>query len=446
MERNCNRKRHLHLRGKDDKGFDHRHAPHSKAKNNFRRHQHHHQYRNTNHRRNQGTLQREVETDNAQKPVQLADLPWDIIFHVLSWLPTKSLVRFRAVSKTWFRFLTWDFHFINLHCNHVLRDQTDNFILSRINYLYFIEKQKHRWNVTKLPFKHELQHGLEVVDTCNGLLCLAYGSNLPTYIYNPVTREGQKIPQLKLYLFCNRPTFCFDAKTNKYKLLVMGNSDCGLGNLAGYILTLGETCWRKLDVPNDAGFLYVFEEPKSVCCSGELYWIFKNDTWSGDLDKCILSMDISNEKFRIINFPKNVSWKEFYDREVFRSEPCVIVFRKYLTLVAITYMWSIENPVQVHIWQLVNHEKIIWSNRRTYGGVFPDGLVKVLGTVNDDSLLLSIKLKHGYDLCVYTPESEIVDSVASAIPSDFNVFPFVPSLVSVPTTSEPSYSLQLGGR
>ncbi|KAJ8420739.1 hypothetical protein Cgig2_010909 [Carnegiea gigantea] len=126
---------------------------------------------------------------------ELMDLPVDSMFDILLRFPAKPLMQFKSVCKLWYQIICSP-HFANLHFDKTLTltlTQMGNanlrFIFSS-PYLSCADFDTFG-NITELdhPLRKIGQGFVDVVGSCNGLLCLCkcyYDSDLT--LYNPTTR------------------------------------------------------------------------------------------------------------------------------------------------------------------------------------------------------------------------------------------------------------------
>ncbi|KAK3193321.1 hypothetical protein Dsin_024631 [Dipteronia sinensis] len=148
--------------------------------------------------------------------------PSELIVDILSYLPVKSLCRFKCVSKSWSVSITHP-RFIKLH---QARNRRQKFLLVNGESLYHVDPdtsllhQELSLSYCKVfpnkhdrPFKEEHDHRnfrdcRWVSESSNGLFCVSGSSNglfctqmidppdLDFFVYNPSTRESKKIPNI----------------------------------------------------------------------------------------------------------------------------------------------------------------------------------------------------------------------------------------------------------
>lgn len=151
-------------------------------------------------------------------------LPLEMMDEILSWLPVKSLCRFRCVSKPW-RNLISDPKFVKMHGDRAI--QNEHVFRQRQRVIYTNRPLTHRSVSNKIrPFSiysfdlnsniatlseydfvpTKLNHVfssklkrfvISWVSCCNGLLlCKLHGQGVSTglYLLNPATRESKELP------------------------------------------------------------------------------------------------------------------------------------------------------------------------------------------------------------------------------------------------------------
>lgn len=76
--------------------------------------------------------------DNSKTTMPAEDIPQDIIMDILSRLPVKSLLRFRSVSKEWYKLIS-DPHFIKLHVNQCTKNNHRGKLVNYIHSMAYRE-------------------------------------------------------------------------------------------------------------------------------------------------------------------------------------------------------------------------------------------------------------------------------------------------------------------
>ncbi|KAM3695649.1 hypothetical protein ACB098_07G149100 [Castanea mollissima] len=170
-------------------------------------------------------------------------LPPEILPNILLRLPTKSIVKFTCVCKTW-RSLIRNPDFISAHLK--LSNHNQPLLLFRFcsdwlqDAMFSMQRDTHEKEVYKLycdnqdfnehtrfdfPFRTQAQVLSGVVGTCNGLVCVKVDCfSRRIILWNPCVRMFVVLPEpnvtYQLYGGCCASAgFGFDSKTNDYKVV-----------------------------------------------------------------------------------------------------------------------------------------------------------------------------------------------------------------------------------
>ncbi|XP_050209277.1 F-box protein CPR1-like [Mercurialis annua] len=227
------------------------------------------------------------------------DVPIDVICGILSYLPVKSVLRFRCVSKSWYSLIN-DSHFKKLH---LLRSHDQVLILQ-------LQCSDKYYSFYGGPFFDELISGestqmeslftpipnppicnrTKVLAACDGLLlvrnCDNYGQ---LTLLNPSTRERRSLQDVKYCDFTPNGSFYdlgYDSSTDDYKVLLRQTffrSDRKPWQEIN-ILSVKTNCWRKFN------YVGVFGERKNaVNLNGSLNWVHMH---------CCTPEQVSKGKFK----------------------------------------------------------------------------------------------------------------------------------------------------
>ncbi|XP_009768453.1 putative F-box protein At1g60370 [Nicotiana sylvestris] len=207
----------------------------------------------------------------------------DIVFEILTWLPAKSLIRFKCISKTWNTLIGHP----NLAKLHNTRSQvrpSATHLLFELgigrDYINVYPVPKNRRVILGPKFTSYLpmpRFSLELAmprhysylricsNHCNGVVCLYNFRDTQVYLFNVTTREIKALP-FSLNQASDPELFLgFDIVLGNYKLLhVFEESNNQL--LKSRILTLGTDSWRKIYMPSN------FNKPRRcIFLNGMLY-------------------------------------------------------------------------------------------------------------------------------------------------------------------------------
>ncbi|KAJ9154402.1 hypothetical protein P3X46_027739 [Hevea brasiliensis] len=248
----------------------------------------------------------------------MGNLPPDIIIHILSRLPVKSLLRFKCVCKSWCSIIS-DPQFIRTHLNLA----RERLILTSPSLRSFYSVRYEENNdaiAVELDFPVEKNSYDEVTyfGSCNGLLCLSPEPDT-FLLFNPSTRESRKVPKVKndCFPFSRYLTrafthgFGYDHSVDDYKFVKIA--------LGIYVLvySLKTNTWKGVqDFPyNSHG-----SDPEKPL-NGALHWIVsRTEDWQES--QLIGAYDLAEEKFQD-SFPP-FSAKNFYVIEVLGGCLCIL--------------------------------------------------------------------------------------------------------------------------
>ncbi|PIA33329.1 hypothetical protein AQUCO_04100030v1 [Aquilegia coerulea] len=271
----------------------------------------------------------------AKKSLSL-NLPAEVVIEILSWLPIKSISRFRCVSKFWHHLLTKDIHFTKLYqdrCNKnpgilVIRrefnapnddEEEDIIILSDSD--EDEEEEEEILGDTKEIVKFYCAIDLTacnesieldssylpsfcyIYGICNGLVCLA-DDEYNFCIWNPLLKDHVVIPCLPSsshFPGCDEVTsagFGYNQDTNQCIVITFCIID---RKEAGYmshvsLYTLGrDSAWRTIE-----GVPY-FVDSHATPINGALHWLAFTQSLT-----LILSFNMNDEVFQEIPPPNDV--------------------------------------------------------------------------------------------------------------------------------------------
>lgn len=361
---------------------------------------------------------------------QLLDnhLPQELITEILSWLPLKSLLRFRCVSTIWLRLLTADTAFFQLHHHRSSKTKNHNFVLivgsehpKSVTAIYNVQEYARApASPVKLdlPFD-EMNYPYGI---CNGLLYLTADDYSPDlFICNPLTGDHVSIqcPRIPLRYPLGGRKFNFGfgpcQGNNHYKVVRLLSSKYVSEFQSDVVVhTLGTDSWRTLEsIPYK-----ILSNPKLVC--GALHWLgalsgssFQNE---------IVSFDIETEIFRGIQPPNDVQFKP----------PLIVVTIGDLN--GLLHIYSCELGQSLQIWAMKNYGAVdSWAKLYQLDGSMCFSLCSLLEpqvvTDNGDIILLHRAL-YGSDIVFYNPATNSITSFITFLLGRFSGYCYVGSLIS----------------
>jgi F-box interacting protein len=249
-------------------------------------------------------------------------LPEEMVVKILSWLPPKSLIRFKCVSKRWHALIgNPDFLSKNL-LNHSILTQNP---CDPRRLTLFIARDKsdfckriHSFRsydslccASQTPLNFPPEPPLfDVVVSCNGLLCLWDVMRNNLYLWNPATPSDLKaIPAAPSR--CHAETgaarddlgfhqvgFGFDSVSNDFKVVTLVDEDED-GFLEAKMYSLRSGCWRLLDMSVNFELHLVSQ---SAALDGVFLWHVDDE--DGDyMDDRIVAFDFREEEFVTMTSP-----------------------------------------------------------------------------------------------------------------------------------------------
>lgn len=169
-------------------------------------------------------------------------IPHEIIFEIFSWLPVKSLMRFKCVSGLC-NSLIFESDFLHIHrC----RSSRTNFLLHDGIFFYAADLKEDE-NISASLLLTERLHTYSGLNCANGLFCVWEQYNgQPALIFNPSTREVRFLPDPNKGRSCGNYLIGFEPQENKYKVFL---SEEKFGIKKRWVLTLGiDECGERLKV------------------------------------------------------------------------------------------------------------------------------------------------------------------------------------------------------
>ncbi|XP_059281437.1 putative F-box protein At1g32420 [Lycium ferocissimum] len=227
-------------------------------------------------------------------------IPQEIIFEIFSWLPVKSLMRFKCVIKFFNSLVSGSDFTDSYRCRSMTHHGGGTKLFFHEEKGFYMAEQKEDGKISVTLFQTEKLDGLHCysgscLDCVNGLFCVWEPICVRrAAIFNPTTREVRFLPDLnKEVSWCNY-SLGFESEEKKYKVL-LSTEHVREGCRKIWVLTLGEDeSWREIQSISP-DIVYIMP---SVCINGVIYRFVY---WSSKANiRSIAAFDIKSEKFNII--------------------------------------------------------------------------------------------------------------------------------------------------
>ncbi|XP_071703541.1 F-box/kelch-repeat protein At3g06240-like [Rutidosis leptorrhynchoides] len=239
-------------------------------------------------------------------------IPFELITEILYRLPSKSIGRFRCVSKEWLSLLSSP-QFIKTHQNTLNR----NYLFYHQTWLtdgsYFIPFHYHEEEKEEsVPIKLQLllpdANPIIIDGSCNGLILLSAfrddSDHETLVVLNPTTREFVEFPDCDLeghqIVSCIMRGLGYDSVTDDYKVVTINH----LVNLNGadimcvHVYSLRKNTWtRVMDYPNK---YFPFNIKSTALVNGSFHWVA---TKFSDHTKVIFAFSLADENFSEVPLP-----------------------------------------------------------------------------------------------------------------------------------------------
>ncbi|CAH9076394.1 unnamed protein product [Cuscuta epithymum] len=236
-------------------------------------------------------------------------LPPEIIAEILQWLPVKSVLKFRCVSKLWLSLISSD-HFIQSRPKkpRVLTKLMTRSTLQIMDCCLESALCSRTFCETAIPFPVEVDcDRISIVDSCNGLLCLATDHHV--ILWNPATRESKMVPhvaaaEVEPKSYDHEIGFGFGESCGDYKVvkLIEGRGDASKRIIVASVYSLKTDTWKSIE---DIEGRLMSRKGKFV--DGKLYWAMiyncgrrKWKQCSGKAVAGVLCVDVKTETYEEI--------------------------------------------------------------------------------------------------------------------------------------------------
>ncbi|XP_076909985.1 F-box/kelch-repeat protein At3g06240-like [Bidens hawaiensis] len=236
------------------------------------------------------------------------DLCEEMIVEIFSRLPSKSLLRFRSLSKSLYTSIGSP-GFIRLH---TLRSPEKVLIKHKIQKKHFytlhLEADQFPYNNNTntaggiTPVAHPFSD-FRVIGSCNGILCLCKYQQNPI-LWNPSTRRKVTVPNSPIWrgIHCSEfeYVFGFDPVIDDYKILRITNSKY----YSSYVYTMKTHIWRA-----------IASSPRMDSCMSSQHCLFNGAShcvafqYGGGYPHFIMKFDFTSEVFFEIELAEP-SWEK----------------------------------------------------------------------------------------------------------------------------------------
>ncbi|XP_016476971.1 F-box/kelch-repeat protein At3g06240-like [Nicotiana tabacum] len=341
--------------------------------------------------------------------------PPDLLIEILLKLPVKSLLRFRAVSKSWNSLISSP-AFISTHLNQT--PKTSTLLLRRYDnthnkeYYSLFQDCKNRpfcldfSSQLNLPFNCQLGY-FRIVGSCNGIMCLcddffADVGNVVVILWNPSIQKFTTLP-LPLIRFKSPDMFVLgfgaDHLSNNddddYKLvrLVYHKNDDVFSRYnvppEVEIYSLNTGVWRRVIGAEIKHCMVEFMWSQAFV-NGAVHWIAYDVGENGGVRSLIMFFSIADEVFGDIMLPDALAGQ-------IATNLSIMVFEGSLAVVK--YEREIDGG-SCEVWAMKQYG-VLESWSRFYS-INLDDMERVVGYRNNGEVLFSTR---SYELVSYDPNS-----------------------------------------
>lgn len=261
---------------------------------------------------------------SSSRPLELHNDPMVVIFQKL---PSKTLTRFRSLSKEWNKILTSP-AFCKDHYNYITG--TVGRSKAGANYLfiysfsdrkvlvhYGINESKTAPRCVQFPIQSDRYGiGLCTNSACHGMLCIPYvdfHADLEgILIWNPVTGYSRQVPtwprRIENTDVLTHIGFGYDDATDDYKIVVRTREANASGDQRTYVLSLksDNDVWRNITDQNHPPVSWGSCKSNPVPVGGDIYWISRIKNSSMEQKLALLKFNVAAEKVTIMPCPSDV--------------------------------------------------------------------------------------------------------------------------------------------
>ncbi|XP_074267782.1 F-box protein CPR1-like [Silene latifolia] len=236
-------------------------------------------------------------------------LPEEIIMEILSWLPVKTLLRFKSASKSLLNLIISS-RFVKLHLRRS-RNRNSNIILLRLgkSFLASFDVDHPERPIVQLDIHLDAIKLLEplhscnelriprIIGICNGVICFRTTENIT--LYNPATRVYRQVPRRLSHAWRRDELIVYDCVSDDFKIfsIIQYAKETELKDSEIYLHKLKNNSWSKIECPPR---LFHSELSSSNIANNSLYWITFNYDSKNEM---LMRFDVSSHRFEEIPLP-----------------------------------------------------------------------------------------------------------------------------------------------
>ncbi|KAI7984834.1 F-box/kelch-repeat protein [Camellia lanceoleosa] len=350
--------------------------------------------------------------------------PDEIVVEILHRLPTKSLIQFRSVSKSWYSLITSP-NFINTHLNHSLTSNTyinsyDNLPLMIVrqcvsssdprteHYKLFIDSQDSfdEYKELEFPIKSRRLHFFFAIGSVKGLFCLHEQDRY--FLWNPSIRKSMAMPKPTVKTSMHYHGFGFVPLTNDYKLVRIADlyptelpnveqPTTTTTHIEVYSLNAGS--WRMSSTGSNSypdGITISYSGRFAAYLEGAVHFVA---TMKKTNDKLILSFDLCDEVFQTMLLPDGIVGP--------LTKVRTSVFGGLLSLLC--YEDTAANK-SCSIWMMKEYG-VVDSLWKQFTVDLSGGITELLGVRNNGHILLEANAPSDWVLSSYDPSSQQIKNL-----------------------------------
>ncbi|XP_050212205.1 putative F-box protein At3g17490 [Mercurialis annua] len=349
----------------------------------------------------------------------------ELVAEILKRVPVKSLLKFTSVCKLWYSLIT-NPNFISFHLAHTTQ-ANETYLLVKKNISYgrkpqfvlhrdndsFSEYQK--LDLSSFFAKENLDNGIKIAGSCNGLVCLFDKINNRLILWNPAIGELITTSlNVRNKRMCVVVGFGFDRKNNDYKVVTIVYDDYSKIYSKFYLLgeiiqpsielfELGSNVWRTITFKS---LNYLVVGCSCAYLNGITHWFAQ--LYNGIAIKTMItSFDLSSEAFEDIMLPNALA------KLTNHLSLSLTVYRQSLAVICYETLDMVNcNYLKCSIWVMKEYGALeSWTKLFTIDLENRGGFKLVLGFQGNGGILID---KSDADVASYDPQTQrmtqLVDS------------------------------------